>query len=497
MLFYALISGTLLGLGYALPFAAPLVFVGLLPFLSFLYGEQSHKRSPGRLFCAGWLLGSVYCAIVVVWFFDALPLQWAGVEVWWQGVLLVVLAWALTAVCMGFATGLWALAASYLMRRHWSDIMLISVLFVASEYLRMWLFALLTAGPASLYGAHFSVGMLGYALASYELPLQLAKWGGVYALSVAVVAVNVLLAWLWWGGERPRRARIGYSALVAAACLLLALMPLPHRDPTDADTLRVALIATHVQSELRGKPEETYAMLAELTARIAREPALPDVIVYPEDSRFLTSFIRNGEEHRFLDLLSAHAAAPDVLVVDSDTVIDPDGKRRARMYFYTTKTNTYETRDKLFFVPQGEYMPYYLSALLRSTGQRDAERQFVQSRAYVRGDAAHALSFKDVKIGGLFCSEILSPQLARGLVDDGADILINTSSHATFNGSALLRLQTARMLQVRAVETGRYIIEAGNMFPSYVVSDRGQIIARSNVGESGVLYADIPITHTQ
>jgi len=83
----------------------------------------------------------------------------------------------------------------------------------------------------------------------------------------------------------------------------------------------------------------------------------------------------------------------------------------------------------------------------------------------------------DYKIAPSICYEIVYP----GLVSAGAgqsDVLLTISNDAWF-GRSIGPLQHMEMAQMRALETGRYLIRSTNNGLSGIVDSKGRLIAKS------------------
>jgi apolipoprotein N-acyltransferase len=57
-------------------------------------------------------------------------------------------------------------------------------------------------------------------------------------------------------------------------------------------------------------------------------------------------------------------------------------------------------------------------------------------------------------------------------------MLFNPASHAVFHNSSILKRQMEAVNRTRAIELDRYIVVAGNMTDSLVISNQGEVVAR-------------------
>lgn len=93
-------------------------------------------------------------------------------------------------------------------------------------------------------------------------------------------------------------------------------------------------------------------------------------------------------------------------------------------------------------------------------------------------------------IGAMVCFESCFPGIARTLVARGARVLLVSSSDAAFRNSALPLLHS-RFSIFRAIENRRYLVQAGNTGPSFVVRPTGQLDATTGFLTRGVLSGRI------
>ena len=95
-------------------------------------------------------------------------------------------------------------------------------------------------------------------------------------------------------------------------------------------------------------------------------------------------------------------------------------------------------------------------------------------------------------IGGLICFDSIYESLALDSVRDGAGVLVLSSNDSWFFDSAAI-YQHERQARLRAIETGRYLVRAGNTGISTVISDRGERLVWIDALTEGYAVADVEI----
>ncbi len=123
--------------------------------------------------------------------------------------------------------------------------------------------------------------------------------------------------------------------------------------------------------------------------------------------------------------------------------------------------------DKVHLVPFGEYVPMkrwlpFIKKMVAQVGDFKPGR---------RGDT---LVWEQGKVGMLICYEIIFPRLARAMVQNGADLLVNITNDAWF-GRTSAAYQHFSMAVLRAVENRRYLARAANTGISGFIDPNGRI----------------------
>ncbi len=99
------------------------------------------------------------------------------------------------------------------------------------------------------------------------------------------------------------------------------------------------------------------------------------------------------------------------------------------------------------------------------------------------------------QIAPYICYEIAYPMLVRDMAKQ-AQLLITISNDAWF-GNSIGPKQHMALAQMRALETGRYLVRATNTGISAIVNHKGQIIARLKTNIKGVVSAKVQLKQGQ
>ncbi len=498
-------SGVILALAYDFPrYGWPIIFVGLLPLFALLEKQPLSKK---KVFFIGYLFGTVYIAGTTLWLLQSFPLDWANISSPFLSSVLVIIAWLIIASTLGIFFGLWALVFHKLRTgNNLIDIFLSASLWILFEYFRTIAFSLVSVGSESTIGAHFSFGVLGHSLA-WSPFLFLASLGGTYLLSFFVVIINALL-FLFIKNFNSVRIRAQFKNLFSKVsfpisilitlliCSFLWQVSLSQKNSPPSkqseETISIALVHTNfterVSEDLHFE-EMKFTVLNQLLTKIKKSGQSPDMLIFPEDARFLISLAPESRYPLFSDALGDG----EKTIIDSAHAIN-HGKIIPTAYFYNTKTDTLTTSEKQILIPNGEYLPWIAMVPLQIAGLRDTIQSFLETRGFEKGNPATSAQHSTLRINTLLCSEIFSSSLLQEEPFNKSDIIINLSSHAIFHGSALLENQTLALAKIRAVEIGQPVIVAGNMTPSLAIDSRGAIVALNDSAAPSVSYISLPLS---
>ena len=103
------------------------------------------------------------------------------------------------------------------------------------------------------------------------------------------------------------------------------------------------------------------------------------------------------------------------------------------------------------------------------------------------------LLFKDINLGVGLCLESTVPDFYHTMTKKHADILISLVNNAWFGDSSVAQRHLS-MTIFRAVENGRYMIQAANTGISAFITAEGHILSQSALNQTDVLYQEINAT---
>lgn len=328
---------------------------------------------------------------------------------------------------------------------------------------------------------------LGISQASGPL-LQVAGLGGVILITWIVFQVGFALASIVEARAATPRV-IGALAVVAFVIALAAVAPDGH--DVDGATIDVAAVQGGGEQGTRAldvpSSEVTRAHLR-ATATIPDDAGV-DLVVWPENAidvngvPFAASDVRQAiaAEAARLDapfavgitIDSEFSAYPsEGAFVNAQVVVAPDGE----------VSSTYE---KVRIVPFGEYVPF--RGVLETLG---APLDQIPSDAVAGRDPAVIVLPDGTELGVMISWEVFFGNRGRDAAD-GA-LLLNPTNGASYTGTVLQTQQVASS-QLRAAETGRWVVQVAPTGFSAFVSNDGEVFDRTDVGEQTVIAMPVPL----
>ena len=161
-------------------------------------------------------------------------------------------------------------------------------------------------------------------------------------------------------------------------------------------------------------------------------------------------------------------------ITNAQVVVTPDGQVTSRY-------------DKVRRVPFGEYVP--LRGLLEALG---APVDQVRTDA-VAGTGPAVIEMPDgTKIAVVISWEVFFAGRAREGVKLGGEFIANPTNGASYSGTVLQTQQVASS-RLRAVETGRWVVQAAPTGFSAFVSPSGDVDQRTAVSERAVIVQEIDL----
>ncbi|MCP9988851.1 apolipoprotein N-acyltransferase [Streptomyces sudanensis] len=287
-------------------------------------------------------------------------------------------------------------------------------------------------------------GLLGASQWQVAPALRVAALGGVWLVTLLVVAANTAVALL----VAVPPARTAAVAVLVLGTLLAASAWMWSAPPEPAGTVRIAV----VQPGVVDGPERRFSRGEELTRSLAGRDVR--LVVWGESSVGADLAARPDLAGRLAGL-SRHVGA--------EILVNVDARRSDRPGIHKSSVlvgpggPTGDRYDKMRLVPFGEYVPAravlgWATSVGRAADE-DRRRGTEQVVMAVGGGE------RTLRVGPLVCFESAFPDMSRNLARGGAQVLVAQSATSTFQDS-WAPAQHASLAALRAAETGRPTVHA-------------------------------------
>ncbi|MGW2304250.1 apolipoprotein N-acyltransferase [Streptomyces sp. NPDC001809] len=449
----------------ALAFPAPglwwWAYLALVPWLLLI------RTAPGarRAALDGWLGGIGFVLAVHHWLLPSLHVFLLPVSAL-LGLLWLPWAWLVRSLIGGTPSALRAAVALVAVPSGWLLI----------ELVRSW------------EGLGGPWGLLGASQWQVQPALRLASVGGVWLVTLLVVASNTAVALLV---AAPGLRAVGVAG-IAGCALVAGTAAWGVGAPRVTGAVRVALVQPGVFAGADGA-ERRLDRAEKLTRSLAGQRL--DLVVWGESGVGADPAGRPDLAAR-LTALSREVGAPLLVNVDARRSDRPGIFKSAVLVGPAGPTG--QRYDKMRLVPFGEYIPARgVLGWVTSFGKAAAEDRRRGTEPVVMtlpappgGDGTPA-----PRVGPLICFESAFPDMSRRLVRDGAGLLVVQSSTSTFQNS-WAPAQHASLAALRAAETGRPVAHATLTGVSAAYGPDGRGIGPVlGTDVSAVAVRELPLSH--
>jgi len=455
-----------LAFALAAAFAAGAVAVaGFAPFylwplpisaLAVLFAMWMRESRPWRAFAVGYAFGLGFFLVGVSWVYVSLH-DYGGMP-------MILTALAVLLFCGYLA--LWPAVAGWITVRFspskaWPLVMAPAI-FTISEWVRGWLFT----------------GFPWLSMGTSQVPASLlagyAPVAGSYGVTLvmAYVAAAMVLVWV---GVAARGIRIAGLAAGGASFLVGLWLGTVEWTVPAGTPISIALLQGNIPQEIKWRDEERGRILSDYKAMVAAAPA--KIVVLPETA--LPAFLDELSPEYLQALRDEATAHGKEILLGTVERTGPNTYYNSVVPLVEAKATSYRKRH---LVPFGEFVPdgfKWVMAVLHIPLDDFARGATVQP----------ALSAAGTKFGVAICYEdLFGEEVIQSLPD--AQVLLNVSNDAWF-GHSLEPEQHLQGSQMRALETGRWMVRATNTGATAAIDPQGRIASRLPDFTRGTLVANV------
>jgi apolipoprotein N-acyltransferase len=329
-------------------------------------------------------------------------------------------------------------------------------------------------------------------LAQTQSESILAKWvylGGLGWLTFLVAALSALLV-ITAISFFKHGFRIKHLALPAVSYALIFAIPALMFIPSNAEagTLTVGSVQGNANAglfsnEVRGTILNNHLSASKLLQSLPLRSSM-DVVVWPENASDISPLSDIGAAAKITDFVDNKIKVPLILGAISS--------RGEELYnssvLWEPGVGPTDWYDKKRPVPFAEYVP-----------DRDFWYQLAPdliglvSRGYNFGTRDGIFSIQNkADAGVLICFEIAIDDIGRDLVSEGAQVIFSQTNNADF-GHSDETYQQGAFAKLRAIETGRAIVNISTVGLSMVYAPDGTKLDSLPVFEPGAMITQVPL----
>ncbi|HAP75312.1 MAG TPA: apolipoprotein N-acyltransferase [Acidimicrobiaceae bacterium] len=254
---------------------------------------------------------------------------------------------------------------------------------------------------------------------------------------------------------------------------------------TDAPPLRIAAVQG-------GGPQGTHAIDTpasevldrHLAATRTIEPGTVDMVLWPENVVDVNVIRFDGSpQHALIAAEAERLGVPMVVGITEDTV-DLSGFLNAQVVV-TPDGEVLSRYEKVRRVPFGEYMP--MRDLLDALG---APTELVPRDA-VAGTGPAVLELPDgTELAVVISWEVFFGGRANDGVSSGGQLIVNPTNGSSYTWTVLQTQQVASS-RLRAVEQGRWVVQAAPTGFTAFISPDGEVYQRTSISEREVVVREV------
>lgn len=306
---------------------------------------------------------------------------------------------------------------------------------------------------------------------------EVASWMGVTGLSFLIVAVcAAVVQWLRGGGLRFTRG------LLPAGLVAVLLVLVPQFPTTSAGEFRVGWVQGNGPTGYFDDktPGDVLAAQTAATRPLYGQPM--DLLVWPEGGVDADP-LSDPAAAETLDRVVHSAGAP--LLMNAATTRGDQVFNTSLLW--TANPANRQWHDKVNPVPFGEYVPdrwfYELVA---------PELVGLIQREYTPGTNPPIVQVGDVGVGLAICFDVIYDTVIWDGARSGAEVFVFQTNNADFRGTAE-NLQQLAFARMRAIETGRAVVNVSTVGTSQVIAPDGTTLDSIAVNTAGGSISTVPL----
>ena len=469
-----ILSGALLALAYHFESLWWLCLIALVPFCSVMLSKKQGYRE--ILKHTVMFEGAYYCCLLP-WLFEIAPVIASGVGEFTSNVIMA-LAIVTIAVLMGSLYALPMLIFKRLYRQGISDAIVLAVLYVTGELI------------ISLLGElAFPWGRLAN-IAVPSLPfVQGAALGGSLLVSLIIILINAFVARfvLFYKADKVAAyLSLAAAAIIFAVNILGGSIAISASNSCLEKAEKTEILAVQGNFPSSDKWIASNAEMLDRYLELSAQGVTNDtkLVVWPE-----TAIPTDIDRSSYGKKIQTFATEHNVTVVVGYLKETSDGTFNAMRVFIPGDDPSTDVEPEFYakqlLVPMGEFTP--LSEIFGTV--MPGVMGDLSARNLTHGDKTVIFDTPCGDINGVICYESILPSVQLDASRKGSGLITMITNDSWFGKSTALR-QHLSHAQLRAVESGKYLIRAGNSGITAAISPSGEVYQSIEIYKSGYMRTE-------
>ncbi len=247
--------------------------------------------------------------------------------------------------------------------------------------------------------------------------------------------------------------------------------------------ITIAAVQGNADAGLFANPDRGSILQNHLDASLLIGEKDIDLVVWPENASDLSPFEYPQAREKIENFVDQQTGVPLIF----GTITQRGNDMFNSSILWLPGVGPTDWYDKKRPVPFAEYVP-----------DRDFWYQLAPdligmvSRGYTFGERDGIFDLDNQKLGSLICFEIAIDDIGRQLVADGAQVILSQSNNADF-GRSDETFQQAALARLRAIETGRTVVNISTVGVSAIYSADGKVLQQLPTFEAGAMVQEIDL----
>ena len=373
--------------------------------------------------------------------------------------------------------GLTTLAIGHFLNYNFSSILLFSASLSLSDYLRG---KILTGFPWNLWA---------YSWSWTPEILQTLNFLGVYAFNILVLTIFTIPACLFFNYKKSKQILItSFTFLFVFLLYIYGTYSINKNKGllnyiNNANKAYIKVISPNFELKYNTSISEIEDKIRKLVRLSDPDPKKETIFVWPEG--VFTGFSYN-EIAQFSHMIEENFNDNHLIIFGINTQNYKSGGYYNSLILINNKFKIIYQYDKIKLVPFGEFLPFE-----RALNKIGLKKITQGHGSFSKGGTQQNIIYNKLNILPLICYEIIFPELVQQ-TNNKTNLIINISEDGWFGNSIGPHQHLAKAV-FRAIENNSFLIRSANKGNSVIISNKGEIIKKLNVYESGNIEMNVPL----